>query len=197
MAQLTGPSTRFPSLEISNQGQPIAVSADGIALPAQASPSVVFKDLFAEPSGGVERQRRDLQRKQSVMDLVWDDAKSLSRALDGTDRDRLDQYLTSVREVELRTSVLKHGWTRRDLKCPKTWRPGWIGIFSSSAWENTCAPCMTSLPWHLKPMSPEWSPSIQAMKAQGLPFLKSASAVIVTPVAPQWGSGSFAGIDPQ
>ena len=37
------------------------------------------------------------------MDLVWDDAKSLSRALDGTDRDRLDQYLTSVREVELRT----------------------------------------------------------------------------------------------
>ena len=103
MAQLTGPSTRYPSLEISNQGQPIAVSADGIALPAQASPSVVFKDLFAEPFGGVERQRRDLQRKQSVMDLVWDDAKSLSRALDGTDRDRLDQYLSSVREVELRT----------------------------------------------------------------------------------------------
>ena len=63
MAQLTGPSTRFPSLEISNQGQPIAVSTDGIALPAQASPSVVFKDLFAEQSGGVERQRRDLQRK--------------------------------------------------------------------------------------------------------------------------------------
>ena len=61
---------------------------------AKHGPSVVFKDLFAEPSGEVERQRRDLQRKQSVMGLIWDDAMSLSSALDGADRDRLDQYLT-------------------------------------------------------------------------------------------------------
>ena len=124
MAQLTGPSTRFSSLEISNQGQPVAVSADGIALPAQASPSVVFKDLFAEPSGGVERQRRDLQRKQSVTGSGLGRCR-LSRALDGTDRDRLDQYLTSGGRVELRTSVLKHGWTAAATwKCPKTWRQG-------------------------------------------------------------------------
>lgn len=38
MAQLTGPQTRFPSLELSNQGISMAISADGIALPAQKNP---------------------------------------------------------------------------------------------------------------------------------------------------------------
>jgi len=103
IAGVTGPQTRFPSLEISNQGQPLAVSADGIALPTQKSPAVLFKELFTGPAGGVEKQRRRLQRKQSMLDLVLDDARSLSNQLGQEDRGRLDQYLTAVREVEVRT----------------------------------------------------------------------------------------------
>lgn len=103
IAAATGPKTRFPSLEISNQGQPMAVSADGISLPAERNPAVVFQTMFAEPKGGIDQQRRRLQRKESLLDLVLDDAQTLARKLGNEDRGRLDQYLTSVREVEVRT----------------------------------------------------------------------------------------------
>ena len=81
----------------------MAVSADGIKLPAQKNPAEVFKDLFKEPAGGVDKQRRGLNRKESLLDLVLDDAKSLSGKLGKDDQGRLDQYLTAVREVEIRT----------------------------------------------------------------------------------------------
>ena len=103
IASVTGLETRFPSLELSNQGHRLAVSADGIQLPAEKNPSVVFKQFFMEPAGGIEKQRRALNRKESMLDLVLDDAKSLGEKLGQEDRGRLDQYLTSVREIEKRT----------------------------------------------------------------------------------------------
>ncbi len=103
IAGVTGLKTRFPSMELSNQGHRLAVSADGIQLPAEKNPAVVFEQFFMEPKGGVERQRRRLQRKESMLDLVLDDAKSLAGKLGQNDRGRLEQYLVAVREVELRT----------------------------------------------------------------------------------------------
>ena len=103
IASLTASKTRFPSLELSNQGQPLSVSPDGIALPTERNPAVVFQDLFVEPKGGVHKQRRRLQRKQSMLDLVMKDAKSLSNKIGNEDRGRLAQYLTAVRELEIRT----------------------------------------------------------------------------------------------
>ena len=103
IAQVTAAHTRFPSLELSNQGGSLAWNADGIRLPAQSSPRVVFRDLFEEPQGGIAAQRRGLQRRGSVLDAVLEEARDLDRRLGRTDRGRLDQYLTSVREVELRT----------------------------------------------------------------------------------------------
>lgn len=103
IARVTGLQTRFPSLELSNQGHRLAVSGDGIQLPAEKNPAVVFKQFFMEPAGGVDKQRRKLSRKQSMLDLVLDDAKSLSNKLGEGDRGRLDQYLAAVREVEVRT----------------------------------------------------------------------------------------------
>jgi hypothetical protein len=103
IAQKIGPKTRFPSLEISNQGLPMAVSADGISLPTEKNPAVIFQDLFTEPTGGIAKQRRRLQRKQSMLDLVLDDAKTFANQLGRDDRGRLDQYLAAVREAEVRT----------------------------------------------------------------------------------------------
>ena len=102
IAGVTAPKTRYSSLEISNQGQTLAVSADGVSLPARKSPTAVFRDLFTEPDGGVEKQRRGLRRKQSMLDLVLGDAKSLEKKLGTEDRGRLDQYLVAVREAEIR-----------------------------------------------------------------------------------------------
>lgn len=103
MAQVTAPKTRFSSLELSNQGHSLAYSADGVQLPAQGNPSVVFRELFEEPQGGMAKQRRGLQRRGSILDAVLDEARSLGDQLGQDDRGRLEQYLTSVREVEVRT----------------------------------------------------------------------------------------------
>jgi len=103
MAQVTAPQTRFSSIELSNQGHSLAYNADGIRLPAQGNPSVVFKELFEEPKGGVEKQRRGLHRRGSILDAILDEAHSLDSQLGQNDRGRLEQYLTAVREVELRT----------------------------------------------------------------------------------------------
>lgn len=103
MAQVTAPLNRYSSLELSNQGHSLAYSADGIQLPAQGNPSVVFRDLFEEPAGGIAKQRRGLQRRGSILDAILGEARSLGDQLGQDDRGRLEQYLTSVREVEVRT----------------------------------------------------------------------------------------------
>ncbi|HTO05120.1 MAG TPA: DUF1552 domain-containing protein, partial [Opitutus sp.] len=104
MAQSTAPHTRFPSLELSAEGGGIAVNVDGIHLPVQKNPSVIFRELFEESPGGATKHRRELERRASILDAVLDEAKSVGGKLGHTDRGRLDQYLTSVREVEIRTA---------------------------------------------------------------------------------------------
>ena len=103
MAQVTAPLTRYSSIEMSNQGHSLACTADGIGLPAQGNPSVVFRDMFTEPQGGIGKQRRGLQRRGSILDAVLGEARTLGDQLGQEDRGRLEQYLTSVREVEIRT----------------------------------------------------------------------------------------------
>lgn len=103
MAQVTAPHTRYSSLELSNQGPALAWNADGIQLPAISSPAVVFQSLFVAPKDGVVRQRRNLNRRGSILDAVLGEARSLGNELGSEDRGRLEQYLTSVREVEIRT----------------------------------------------------------------------------------------------
>lgn len=103
MAQRSAEATRLPSMELTSDGPTLAWSPDGIGLPAERAPGVVFKRLFEVPPGGSEKQRRALDRKRSILDLVLEDARRLERGLGNADRGRLDQYLTSVREVEIRT----------------------------------------------------------------------------------------------
>jgi hypothetical protein len=109
VAQKTAPLTRFSSLELSLQGGSLSWTADGIQLPAQSSPGVVFRELFEDPKGGIAGQRRGLQRRGSILDAVLGEAKSLGSELGADDRGRLEQYLTSVREVEVRTQRAD-GW---------------------------------------------------------------------------------------
>jgi hypothetical protein len=103
MATVTATQTRFPSIELSNQGHSLSYNADGIQLPAQANPGVVFRELFEAPQGGTDKQRRGLQRRGSILDAVIDEAAALDRQLGNEDKGRLEQYLTAVREVEVRT----------------------------------------------------------------------------------------------
>jgi hypothetical protein len=116
MANVTAPQTRFGSLELSISHGPttLAWSSDGIPLPAEDNPKTVFNRLFGAEVGGIDAQRRRLNRRQSVLDAVLDDAKTFQRDIGKDDRTKLDEYLTSVRDVEIRTERLD-SW----LKVPK------------------------------------------------------------------------------
>ncbi|MDB6136065.1 MAG: hypothetical protein JWM59_4308 [Verrucomicrobiales bacterium] len=115
MAEVTSMQTRFPSLELSLAGgtgapgnviNTLSWSRDGIPLPAEDNPRHVFDRLFGEEKGGIVPRRRSLNRRRSVLDAVLEDARSLRREIGGGDRVKLDEYLTAVREVEVRTERL-------------------------------------------------------------------------------------------
>jgi hypothetical protein len=114
MAEVTSPKTRFSSLELSisaGVGQPnnsttLGWSRDGVPLPAEENPRLVFNRLFGVEQGGIDVQRRRLNRRHSVLDLVLGDAKTLRKNLGNEDRTKLDEYLGAVRDVEVRTERL-------------------------------------------------------------------------------------------
>lgn len=103
MAEVTAPHTRFHSLEISNKGESLAWTADGIQLPGMSRCSQIFAQLFEEPKSGTAAQRRALRRKGSVLDANLEEVRSLERKMGTEDKGRLNQYLTAVRETEIRT----------------------------------------------------------------------------------------------
>lgn len=103
MAEVQGPHTRFPSLEIAITGGSLAWSHDGIQLPAERKPRDIFNRLFGVEAGGREVAERKLGRRASVVDLVLEDASRLRKGIGTEDRTKLDEYLTAVREVEVRT----------------------------------------------------------------------------------------------
>lgn len=103
MAEVTAPHTRFHSLEISNKGESLAWTADGIRLPGMSRCSEIFAHLFEEPKNGTAAQRRALRRKGSVLDANLEEVRSLERKMGNEDKGRMNQYLTAVRETEIRT----------------------------------------------------------------------------------------------
>ena len=103
MAQVSGQHTRYPSMEIALTQGSLAWTADGVQLPAQRRCSQIFASLFEEPKGGIAAQRKALRRKASVLDDNLAEVRTLSQKMSAADKGRLDQYLTSVREAEIRT----------------------------------------------------------------------------------------------
>src|SRR5262249_47570749 len=70
----------------------------------EANPRQVFERLFGagEPGERTENLKRRRQEQRSILDFVLDDARDMQRRLASSDRAKLDQYLTGVREVESR-----------------------------------------------------------------------------------------------
>ena len=103
-----GASTRFSSLTLSSDGgvgmptraNTLSFSNNGQPIPSFNRPAVVFERLFGLKGDSIEAQRKGLTRTGSHLDLLLDEAKSLHRKLGKNDQDKLDQYLTSVREIE-------------------------------------------------------------------------------------------------
>ena len=103
MAEITAKHTRYPSMEIALTGDSLGWTADGVRLPSMRRCSEIFASLFEEPKGGKTVQRRNLRRKGSVLDANLAEVRRLEQAMGSADKGRMDQYLTSVREAEIRT----------------------------------------------------------------------------------------------
>lgn len=103
LAEVQGASTRFSSLELAIEGHSLAWSRDGIQLPADRNTVTIFNQLFGVEKESKEAIRRRLTRRGSILDLVADDAQRVNKQLGSADRSKLDEYLTAVRQVEVRT----------------------------------------------------------------------------------------------
>lgn len=103
MAEVQGVSTRFSSLELAIEGHSLAWSKDGIQIPAERNTQTIFNMLFGVEKESKETIRRRLSRRGSILDLVAEDATRVNNKLGTEDRNKLDEYLTAVRQVEERT----------------------------------------------------------------------------------------------
>ena len=103
MAEITAPHTRYPSLEVAITQDSLAWTADGVQLPGLRRCSEIFASLFEEPKGGKTAQRRALRSKGSVLDANLAEVRQLEKKMGSEDKGRMEQYLTSVREAEIRT----------------------------------------------------------------------------------------------
>ena len=114
LVEKLAPDTRFPSLQLNVQGDDsLSWTMNGVNLPAEQSPAKVFALLFVDGStADVQRQMREIKRGRSILDTVNGQAKKLSRELGVRDKEKLDQYLTSVRDLETRLQK-NEAWSQR------------------------------------------------------------------------------------
>lgn len=135
-AKRIGQQTQLPSLELSMDllstvGQcdngyacvyqnNLSWSSPTTPLPAEAHPRIVFEQLFG--TGGTPEQRQaSLRQRASLLDTVTYEVKRLKSSLGGGDRNKIDQYLESIRDVERR--IERAQVTARDNQLPDLDRP--------------------------------------------------------------------------
>lgn len=118
LAKHLGSQTRFPSLVVSISGSNSpCYTENGAMVPAEESPSRLFARLFIDDKPTERaRQAQRVREGRSILDLVADDARRLTREVGPGDRDTLDNYFTSVREFETRLAESER-WAR--LEKPK------------------------------------------------------------------------------
>jgi hypothetical protein len=112
MAEYIGHQTRFPSftlgVNVNQASRSLSWTESGVMIPSEESPSEVFTRMFVQGTPEErEEQVRKLELGQSILDTVAGQAKFLQRELGTDDKDRLDQYFTSVRDLEKRMEASK------------------------------------------------------------------------------------------
>jgi hypothetical protein len=101
MAAHLGPVTRVPYLALTTGGSSLSWTSSGVQIPGEGSPAKLYARLFLQGTPAeVLTQKRGLERGQSVLDTVNGQARTLKTELGARDQDKLEQYLTSVRELE-------------------------------------------------------------------------------------------------
>lgn len=110
-AEVLGKETRFTSVQLGHAGPDNSGHGPGLSLawnrqgkPVAAlnTPVAAFHRLFSDDSTPLEQRQAVLKQQRSVLDTVIEDAKSAQRGLTQADKDKIDEYFESVREIEIR-----------------------------------------------------------------------------------------------
>jgi hypothetical protein len=116
-AEKLGPVTRFATLNlgvnIDKGNRSLSWTRDGVLLPAEDSAPRLYERMFVQ--GGreaVERQLHRIETRGSILDTLLGETRRFGRDLGAGDKARLDQYLTSVREVEERLASVR-AWEQK------------------------------------------------------------------------------------
>ena len=110
--------TRYESFALTTQGPSLSVTANGVAIPAISQPSVVFKKLvLAATPAEMDAELRRIDEGRSMLDFVGDRAKSLNHQISTADRQRVDEYFESVRDVERQLKMARE-WVNQPKPAP-------------------------------------------------------------------------------
>ncbi|MCM8535956.1 MAG: DUF1552 domain-containing protein [Lentisphaeraceae bacterium] len=110
MAQKVGHLTRFPTLPLSitGKGSMMAILDSGVTLPAISHPSELYKMMFIEgKQSSIEARVNDIERGKSILDVVTGETQKLNRKISKNDRQKVDEFLVSVREAEKHLQIQK------------------------------------------------------------------------------------------
>jgi hypothetical protein len=128
MADEIGHQTRFPSLTVGSEGGihggcQIAWTKAGVRVPPITGPAELFDRLFVSDSPDRQARRTEENRLQgSILDAGLEDANRLARRVNREDKDKLDEYFTSIRDVEKRLE-LRQRWASLPKPTPPFDRP--------------------------------------------------------------------------
>ncbi|NBV33264.1 MAG: DUF1552 domain-containing protein [Proteobacteria bacterium] len=111
-AEKMGQVTRFASLNlgvnIDKGNRSLSWTRDGVLLPAEDNALSVFRKMFLQGNPQeVAAQLHRLEERGSILDTLLAQTKSFSRSLGQDDKQRMEQYFTSVREVEERLTTAR------------------------------------------------------------------------------------------
>lgn len=112
IAERIGVLTRFPSLTlgVNTRTRSLSWTGTGVAIPPEEKASAVFRQLFLQGTPEqVAAQIRQLDTGRSILDTISAQARQLQRQVTARDRDRLDQFFTSARDLETRLQASR-GW---------------------------------------------------------------------------------------
>ena len=134
-AESIGGATRFPSLTIGSEdgihgGCLMSWTRSGTRVPPIPGPKELFRRLYvSDDAADRERTAARLRLQGSILDAVQGDARSLQRHLDKRDREKLDEYFTSVRDVEKQLELSKR-WSDVPKPAPGIPEPDNTGFVS-------------------------------------------------------------------
>jgi hypothetical protein len=112
IASHVGAQTRFGSLVLSSDGgvgEPsrsttLSFTAQGRPIPAISNPRQIFDRLFGDGDASSKNQKRLLENTGSMLDQVLENSRSMKSRLGKQDQRKLDEYLSSIRDIEQRVN---------------------------------------------------------------------------------------------